>query len=371
VGSFKNELAGDDWPLFPKQSDQLIADSELTERCQVMAEYLRRVLTYPPFRENTSVLNLLGVSHLTFAIGLGQSYLEGPLQKRTCDNNSPTLLQSLCNIFKQYDQRWFILKDTYIAYVNPSLNYELGFVILMDKQFECEMRKNARAVYGIEVKNAQVTFMLKCKSMQEQKDWHERVHSVLASTGRFFHDQTYLRCDSFAPNRFDQVARWYVNASGYMEHVMLALNNAQEEIFIADWWLSPELFLKRPTIDLQYRLDKILLKKATQGVRIYILLYKEVSLAVHLMSSRAKKILTQNGQSTNIKVLRHCSDALLWSHHDKCVIIDQSVAFMGGIDLCFGRWDDDLHRYLVWVPVDLLILKGVLLMQLHISLKAC
>jgi hypothetical protein len=34
----------------------------------------------------------------------------------------------------------------------------------------------------------------------------------------------------------------------------------------------------------------------------------------------------------------------LWSHHEKCVIIDQSVAFMGGIDLCFGRWDDDMHR---------------------------
>ena len=35
---------------------------------------------------------------------------------------------------------------------------------------------------------------------------------------------------------------------------------------------------------------------------------------------------------------------MFWSHHEKSVIIDQSVGFMGGIDLCFGRWDDDHQR---------------------------
>ena len=27
----------------------------------------------------------------------------------------------------------------------------------------------------------------------------------------------------------------------------------------------------------------------------------------------------------------------LWAHHEKLVVIDQSVAFVGGIDLCYGR----------------------------------
>ena len=49
------------------------------------------------------------------------------------------------------------------------------------------------------------------------------------------------------------------------------------------------------------------------------------------------------------KVIRHPQHTpggvFLWSHHEKCVLIDQTVAFMGGIDLCFGRWDDDLHRF--------------------------
>lgn len=38
------------------------------------------------------------------------------------------------------------------------------------------------------------------------------------------------------------------------------------------------------------------------------------------------------------------SDQTLWAHHEKIVVIDQSIAFIGGIDLCYGRWDDHLHR---------------------------
>ena len=32
-----------------------------------------------------------------------------------------------------------------------------------------------------------------------------------------------------------------------------------------------------------------------------------------------------------------------WTHHDKTVVIDQTLAFVGGIDLCYGRWDTHEH----------------------------
>lgn len=48
------------------------------------------------------------------------------------------------------------------------------------------------------------------------------------------------------------------------------------------------------------------------------------------------------------QVMRHpdhvSSSVYLWAHHEKLVIVDQSVAFVGGIDLAYGRWDDDEHR---------------------------
>mmetsp|Transcript_19120 Transcript_19120/g.18770 ORF Transcript_19120/g.18770 Transcript_19120/m.18770 type:complete len:104 (+) Transcript_19120:339-650(+) len=46
----------------------------------------------------------------------------------------------------------------------------------------------------------------------------------------------------------------------------------------------------------------------------------------------------------NIKVIRHPRTFLsMWSHHEKIVVIDQSIAFLGGLDICMGRWDTKKH----------------------------
>lgn len=342
-----------DWPLFPTEHDHLITQANIGARCKSLSEYLTRMLSYPPFRDNPEVLAALGVSPLSFINGVSPSLIEEQIQKRTGDNvyyGRLSKLQLCCDNIKVFHaSRWFILKDTYLVYLNPELNYQVGFVMLLDRAFDCKMKIRAGAYHAIVVKNLQRTLVLKCRSSQQQREWHEKLTSCMQGpVGGLFVKPENLPYESYAPPRPNQKCRWYVNAQTYMEHVMLALNNAKEEIYITDWWLCPELFLKRPTDDLQYRLDKILLKKAKEGVRVYILLFKEVSFALGLLSSRAKNVLTQNGKNPNIKVLRHPehtpSGVFLWSHHEKCVIVDQSVAFAGGIDLCFGRWDDDLHR---------------------------
>jgi phospholipase D1/2 len=47
---------------------------------------------------------------------------------------------------------------------------------------------------------------------------------------------------------------------------------------ILDWWLSPELYLRRPPAQYpEYRLDRLLKRKAEEGVKIYICVYKEVT----------------------------------------------------------------------------------------------
>lgn len=32
-----------------------------------------------------------------------------------------------------------------------------------------------------------------------------------------------------------------------------------------------------------------------------------------------------------------------WAHHEKFIVIDYNTAFIGGLDLCFGRWDNHQH----------------------------
>ena len=43
-------------------------------------------------------------------------------------------------------------------------------------------------------------------------------------------------------------------------------------------------------------------------------------------------------------VLENAADmTFYWAHHEKFIVIDFNVAFIGGLDLCFGRWDNNQH----------------------------
>jgi phospholipase D1/2 len=54
---------------------------------------------------------------------------------------------------------------------------------------------------------------------------------------------------------------------------------------ILDWWLSPEVYLRRPpALNEQYRLDVMLQAAAERGVRVNIIVYKEVEAALTLNS---------------------------------------------------------------------------------------
>ena len=84
------------------------------------------------------------------------------------------------------------------------------------------------------------------------------------------------RHGSFAPVRENGRAMWYVDGKDYMSAVADAIEAAKAEIMITDWQMNPEIFMKRPDsgVDsLHLRLDKMLLRKADEGVKVTILLF--------------------------------------------------------------------------------------------------
>jgi phospholipase D1/2 len=71
----------------------------------------------------------------------------------------------------------------------------------------------------------------------------------------------------------------YTCGRNYFTALAEGLLEAKEEIFITAWKLSPAVLLSRPPAP-PIRLDQILKYKADRGVKIYVLLYKEVMACV-------------------------------------------------------------------------------------------
>ena len=107
--------------------------------------------------------------------------------------------------------------------------------------------------------------------------------------------------------------------------------------------MTPYFLLKRPdNINKRTnRLDGVLEKLGERGVKVFILLFRE-PMSMLCNDSRDCQLYLES-LSRNIEVHRHPITPQFWSHHEKCVIIDQKVGFMGGLDICYGRWDTPEH----------------------------
>ncbi|CAL7948306.1 unnamed protein product [Xylocopa violacea] len=346
-------------PRFPNKPDVLVPYEQLDHRKRVIEDYLRNLLKINIYLHHPETINFLEVSYLSFIADLGMKGKEGMILKRTGSGarsncNFCGLLEGMCcircnhfctSLCGKWQSRHLIVKDTFIAYIRPK-DSSIKSVILMDNGFGVNFGIYATGYRnGIQIMNLSRHIVLKCWTKRKAKEWVDFMLDISNKEGRDF-----IRSNphnSFVPYRSSIPATWFVDGSSYMAAVADALENAKEEIFIADWWLSPEIYMKRPANSDYWRLDNILQRKAFEGVKVFIMIYKEVQLALGINSFYSKQRLVEKCPE-NIKVLRHPDHTkvgvLLWAHHEKIVVVDQSIAFLGGIDLCYGRWDNNEHR---------------------------
>nr|KAF6478337.1 phospholipase D1 [Molossus molossus] len=333
-------------PSLPRSSENTMKEEQFFGRRKQLEDYLTTLLKMPMYRNYHATTEFLDISQLSFIHDLGPKGIEGMIMKRSGGHRIPGM--NCCGQGRacyRWSRRWLIVKDSFLLYMKPDSG-AIAFVLLVDKEFRIKVgKKETETKYGLRIDNLSRTLILKCNSYRHARWWAGAIEEFIQKHGtNFLKDH---RFGSYAALQENVLAKWYVNAKGYFEDIANAMEEAKEEIFITDWWLSPEIFLKRPVVEgNRWRLDCILKRKAQEGVRVFIMLYKEVELALGINSEYTKRTLMR--LHPNIKVMRHpdhvSSSVYLWAHHEKLVIIDQSVAFVGGIDLAYGRWDDNEHR---------------------------
>ncbi|XP_020282549.1 phospholipase D1 isoform X2 [Pseudomyrmex gracilis] len=362
-------------PRFPNKPDILVPHEQLNQRRKVLEEYLGNLLNIEIYRRHPDTIDFLDISHLSFIADLGMKGKEGTILKRTGSGSRNRC--NFCRLFEYgfcikcnyfctslcgtWHKRHLVVKDTFVAYLNPQ-DGRVRSVILMDNGFGISSGiYSTGSRTGVQIANLSRHIVVKCWTKRKTKEWIEFIQEVSSKEGKDF-IQTNPH-NSFAPYRSPVSATWFVDGADYMSAVADALENAKEEIFIADWWLSPEIYMKRPILNGDYwRLDKILQRKAAEGVKVFIMIYKEIEVALGINSYYSKQRLVEQCPE-NIKVLRHPDHAragvFLWAHHEKIVAVDQCLAFLGGIDLCYGRWDnsehkltdlDSIHQSTIYIP---------------------
>lgn len=262
--------------------DALIPAEQVSLRIKQLEEYLYNLLNISVYRNHNDTYNFLDVSGISFIEAIGEKGIEGQIKKRTgstrpgqsgcnfCGMLQPTCCfrcNYLCSdvICGKWRNRWFFIKETFFGYYKPN-DGSIRLIVLFDQGFDV-----SHGVYttgtrnGLQIQTHSRHMIIKCWTRRKAKEWLNQFKMVANTTARDFTQPNQY--DSFAPTRAGIQAGWFVDGAGYMSAVADALEAATEEIYIADWWLSPEIYMKRPAIDGDYwRLDKILQRKAVSNL---------------------------------------------------------------------------------------------------------
>jgi phospholipase D1/2 len=326
--------------------------------------YLQEMIRWLIFRADSNRLcRFLELSALGVRLAAEGSYhgKEGYLIIQSAKGIDVRRLLTPSNIFSRHSPKWFLVRHSYIVCVESPENMHIYDVYLVDSQFEIRQKRRKLKDMGgkeilaaaettskhpqhhsLKLQNSERKFKLLAKNERQLRQFESSINFMLDTTPWAKPN----RFGSFAPIRANAHAQWLVDGRDYMWNVSRAINMAKDVIYIHDWWLSPQLYMRRPAaISQKWRLDRLLQRKAREGVKVFIIIYRNVEAAIPIDSEYTK--FSMLDLSPNIFVQRspnqYKKNQFFFAHHEKICVVDHTVAFVGGIDLCFGRWDSPQH----------------------------
>ncbi|CAB4388903.1 unnamed protein product [Rhizophagus irregularis] len=356
IPSFSTGMSAWVGTLFHRSEERHARQATLSlERRKTLQEYLIRLIGVLRKHVSYDLNEFLELSAISITRDMGWKGKECYLENKVEKFRKPRFFWRMRNSNEKWEKEWVIVRDSYIAFCSHISSSSPADVFLMDKYFKCDRTE----IHGIHKVLLHDRIDLSNSSRKIELRGDKRtLESLMESINKVKISSPWVRqhrFDSYAPIREAAKIKWYVDGKDYFFAVSQAILAAKSEIYIEDWWLSPELYLRRPPSENEdFRLDNLLKKKAEEGVMIYIVVYKEVRYALTLDSRHTK--LSLEKLHRNIRVQRHPDHGpegtMFWAHHEKMVVVDSQVAFIGGLDLCFGRYDTHTHEMIDWFPEE-------------------
>ena len=142
-------------------------------------------------------------------------------------------------------------------------------------------------------------------------------------------------------------ASFLIDGAAYFAAFVGAVENARKAVYIAGWDINSRVSLVRDSTQLSaaYRLDRFLNRMASgsKDLQIHILAWDFAMIfALERELFPVFKFEWTSDRSIHYHMDSH--HPLGASHHQKIVVVDDSVAFVGGLDLTKVRWDTPEHK---------------------------
>ncbi|OBK21235.1 phospholipase [Mycobacterium asiaticum] len=148
----------------------------------------------------------------------------------------------------------------------------------------------------------------------------------------------------------DQFA-WLVDAADYFKQVKAAMLRAQHRIMLIGWDLDLRMAFERGA--------KTLRGPNQLGALLAWMLWKRPGLEIYLLKSNLRLLPVFDDiwyGLTPVSVVNQITSKRMHFavdgdhpigavHHQKIVVVDDAVAFSGGMDLTIGRWDTPEHQH--------------------------